>query len=169
VAKTLITDIDSTITDHWRRIRRYAQPYWPGLGIRPEAFERKAVLEDRMLPGCGETLWMLRRKGYEIGYLTARGWDRDGLVTKDQLNRFNLPDWNRVQIVRNLPEKLGVLSRAGCTYYVDDFMTGQEKAVGTFHRDIAQQIEQLGVHVIVFRNDWKDVVEQIRYYEEKRG
>jgi hypothetical protein len=63
-----------------------------------------------------------------------------------------------------MAEKVGLISKENCDFYVDDFITGQENNIGTFHREIAEAIQAKGVRVIVFRNDWFDVWEQIWLY-----
>jgi hypothetical protein len=47
---------------------------------------------------------------------------------------------------------------------IDDFMTGQERAIPTFNKDVAEAMQGMGAKLIVFRNDWADVLEQVRLY-----
>jgi len=164
----IICDIDSTITDHWRRIRRWTKPHWPGGRCSSEAFTRDEVMKDLMLPDCREVLWDLSNR-YEIGYLTARGWPRGLQVTLEQLDGFDLPNPKEVTVVASIGDKVAVLRDNPCAVYIDDFMTGQENAIGTFRRRVAEAIEEMGIFVIPFRNDWLDVREQIRYWEESKS
>ena len=163
--RRFIVDVDSTITDHWRRIRQHTMPHWPGLSIRPSAFEEASVMKDQILPGCLDVLWRAQHDGFEVSYLTARGWDKLGDITRRQLEGFRLPNPERVQIVSTLTDKIVLLRKHSPCYYVDDFWTGQEKSIGTFHQDVAMTIRALGINVIVFRNDWEDVWQQVQCYE----
>lgn len=165
---TLVSDIDSTLTDHWRRIRRCTSPRWPNGVIDARAWTWEEVAKDALLPGAHDALWELVKRRYAISYLTARSWDTGAVISRKQLACLQLPSPNAVEVVCTLNDKIARLASLQCTYYVDDFMTGQERSVGSFHKDVASRIEASGVRVIVFRNDWRDVLEQIDAYEEKR-
>lgn len=167
--KIVICDIDSTMSDHWKRIRRNTVPKWPGGTIDLQAFGREEVMKDFLLPGCMHVLTMLAGKGFYIRYLTARGWLHAKQITMDQLTYWHVPNPQDVILCSNIISKTSILSKETCDYYVDDFMTGQENNIGTFHHGVARAIEAKGIHVIVFRNDWQDVWEQIQLYEQREG
>lgn len=157
----LITDIDSTLTDHWRRIRRCTVPRWPNGQIDSRAWSWDEVSKDVLLPGAYDVLWALTKRGYRIGYLTARSWDRTGDVSRRQLTAFDLPRHLPIRVVDTLNDKIRQLTEMKCDVYIDDFMTGQEYVIGSFHHDVAKRIESAGICVVPFRNDWFDVLEQI--------
>lgn len=161
----IIVDVDSTITDHWRRIRRNTIPKWPNGNISNKAWEREEVLKDKILPNCKDVLFYYYDEGWDIKYLTARGWRNADEITKEQLSNFNLPCPNQVIICSTLYEKINILKKEKPLFYIDDFMTGQEKCIGTFRQDVAFSIFEMGIHVIVFRNDWIDVKEQMEAYK----
>jgi hypothetical protein len=163
--KVIITDIDSTMSDHWKRIRRNTEPYWPGGKIASVAFTSREVLQDKLLPSCLTVLNELQVAGFHIRYLSARGWPRAWDITVEQLTNWGVPNPQDLILCTSMAEKVGILEKEACTYYVDDFMTGQENSVGTFHHGVAKAIMATGIRVIVFRNDWHDVWEQIQYYE----
>lgn len=163
--RKIIFDIDSTITDHWKRIRRNTLPQWPGGVIDSKAFTREEVLKDELTPLCSNFMEALLGRGFNISYLTARGWPLAGPITVEQLISLGMPNPDNIYIVKNIQEKIEVLRELKPNYYVDDFMTGQENSVGTFHKEVAKAIESLGIHVLVFRNDWRDILEQIEIYE----
>jgi hypothetical protein len=165
--KIVICDIDSTMCDHWKRIRKNTIPSWPGGVISSKAWSREEVLQDELLPRCSEFLWRLQCNGFYIRYLTARGWPHARQITVEQLTNWNVPNPQDVMFTSNLADKVSVLSSNICNYYVDDFMTGQENAIGTFHSETAKAIESIGIYVVVFRNDWMDVWEQIQIYEQR--
>lgn len=164
--KTLITDIDSTMSDHWRRIRRNTMPSWPGAVINSKAWSREEVLQDQLLPNCMEILLTLSERDFRIRYLTARDWPKARQITIEQLTAWKVPNPEDVMFTSNMADKIAVLNKELCDYYVDDFTSGQERAISTFRREVAEAIEAKGIHVIVFRNDWLDVWEQIRIYED---
>jgi hypothetical protein len=164
--RTLVCDIDSTLTDHWKRIRRNTKPQWPGNVIDPKAWTREEVMKDKLLPNCLRVLNELKARGFLIRYLSARGWADARAITMDQLFHFHVPNSTDITLTDSMRNKVDLLNKSMCDFYVDDFMTGQEKAIGTFHKDVACAIEEKGIHVIPFRNDWLDVLEQIDRYLE---
>jgi len=163
--KTIIVDIDSTMSNHWVRIRRNTLPYWPGSTISNKAWSREEVLTDTLLPGCQEVLFTLSSQDFHICYLTARNWPDAREITLEQLAKWEVPNPKNVMFTDTLAGKVDVLSKEMCHYLVDDFMTGQEHSIGTFHAGVAKAIQAKGIRVIVFRNDWWDVYDQIRIYE----
>jgi hypothetical protein len=165
--KTIICDIDSTCGDHWRRIRRNTNPSWPGGVISHKAWSREEVLQDQLIDSCKITLEQFVAQGFHIRYLTARGWTHARRITIEQLERWQLPNPQDVMITSNMASKVDMLNAHMCNYYIDDFMTGQENAIGTFRSNVATAIQSKGIYVVVFRNDWLDVYEQILLYEKK--
>jgi hypothetical protein len=163
----LMCDVDSTITDHWHRIRRHTKPSWPGNVIDPKAFTQKEVLMDSTLPNCKTVLTLLARNYFTVRYLTARGWPDSYAITVEQLKRFGVPNPTGVTIVHTMSDKVAKVD--GAAILIDDFMTGQENNIGTFHSSTAHAIQARGTHVVVFRNDWLDVLEQVeRWMETQR-
>jgi hypothetical protein len=160
----IICDIDSTITDHWNRIRRNTVPKWPGGMISNKAWLKEEVLKDKILPHCKSVLDALHGRDFEIKYLSARGWSSAGEISEEQLTRLGVPNPWKITIVSNMQEKIDKLTSRSCDFYIDDFLSGQEGNIGTFRGDIARAIEAKGIRVIVFRNDWLDVLYQINYY-----
>ena len=167
MGKVLITDIDSTMSDHWKRIRRNTHP-WPGGVVNSIAFTKDEVLKDSLLPDCLFVLYKLINDGWRVRYLSARSWPDAASITKLQLTKWGVPNPDDFILCNNMQSKIDVLKRdlGFCDYYVDDFMTGQEKAIGTFHKDVAETIQVIGIRVLVFRNNWLDIWEQIRLLEE---
>lgn len=160
--KKFWTDIDSTLTDHWKRIRKWTRPQWPGDTVDSRCWTREEVQQDRLLPMAGAVLRCVRDKGYEIGYLTARGYGDARNITLEQLKQLGVPDCWNVKIVSTMADKVEFLRQNPVDFYVDDFTTGQEHSIPTFRRETAEAIQALGIKVIVFRNDWEDVWEQFQ-------
>jgi len=165
--KYVICDIDSTMSDHWKRIRRNTVPEWPNGVINDRAWSREEVLQDKLLPHCHDILWGLETSGFHVRYLTARGWTHARRITIDQLTEWGVPNPSDVMFTSNLASKIEVITPEICNYYIDDFMTGQENNIGTFRKNVAEAIQNMGIKVIVFRNDWLDVLEQINIYEKR--
>lgn len=166
-----VFDIDSTIVDHWPRIRRNTVPRWPGGTIHKNAWTWLELEMDNLTENplrCLDVLWGLSTMN-EIRYLTARGYDLDGALTIRQLKNLKVPSPESVTVVSNMSAKIAVLTEIKPYVYVDDFTTGQENAIGTFHREIAKAIEALGIHVVVFRNNWADVMDQVKHHLRNDG
>ncbi|OIR21157.1 MAG: hypothetical protein BD935_00030 [Marine Group III euryarchaeote CG-Epi1] len=72
--KILFCDIDSTINDHWKRIKKWTIPEFPGEQIHWKAFIRKELMKDKPLPNAINSISRLSEK-YEIHFLTARGFN----------------------------------------------------------------------------------------------
>jgi hypothetical protein len=87
---------------------------------------------DSLQPCCLEVFESLQARGFHIRYLTARGWDVKGRVTREQLKRWGAPNPDDVIFVNSLEEKVEVLDNKICDFFVDDFTTGQENSIGTF-------------------------------------
>jgi len=145
----LYCDIDSTLNDHWNRIKKH--------GCGQKAFTESAVMKDTPLPYSVEVMNELAEK-YEISYLTARGWD-DGTVTKKWLKKHGYPK-GEILIVNSLSDKLPVLAEEKPDVFIDDFETGQEKDCHTFHCDKVIEIENLGIKVI-YGIDWQEIRKEL--------
>lgn len=72
--KILYCDIDSTINNHWVRIRKWTIPNFPGDEIHWKAFTRRELMKDLPLPDAKESINFFSNK-YEINFLTARGFN----------------------------------------------------------------------------------------------
>ena len=92
VSNLIVFDIDSTIVDHWRRIRRNTVPRWPGGKIHKKAWTWPELEMDNFTGNPIECLGTLRGLShlYEIQYLTARGYDLDGVLTIRQLKNLQV-------------------------------------------------------------------------------
>lgn len=142
-------DIDSTLNNHWVRVKKYK-------GAR-EAFTEDAVMQDIPLPYSVEVMNELSRK-YEISYLTARGWD-DGTTTRKWLKKHGYPT-GEILIVNSLADKIPVLAEDRPEIFIDDFETGQEKDCHTFHCDRVIEIENMGIKVI-YDIDWQKIRKEL--------
>ena len=163
--KTIYVDIDSTINDHYRRIRRNTKPNWPNGHLDKNAFTQAEVMKDLPIVGAPETLNTLQdAHKFEINFLTARAWRDARQITEQWLARYGFK-YKTLYIVASMEAKVNALEIYRPDYVIDDFTSGQENSIITFRSDIAQRIQDFGIKVIVFRNDWQDVIEQIAYYE----
>lgn len=158
--KCLYVDVDSTLNDHWRRIRRNTIPKWPDGKIDPKAFTREEILKDRPLDGSVD---MLNELGFPVVYLTARAFPNALPITKEWLHIYNYPEGEIVPC-QSISQKPHILRGRPSGVVIDDFLKGQELMIPKFCRDVAQQIQAMGFKVIVFRNDWYDVYEVMQKY-----
>lgn len=163
----IFCDIDSTINDHWRRIRRNTVPNWPNGRLDKKAFTEAEIMEDYPIDyNC--VLDNIVLAGAELSFLTARNFIGAREITVKWLKEIAKIAYKELYIVPSMESKIDFLAIHRPDYYIDDFMSGQENSIPTFRRGIAEAIENLGINVIVFRNDWNDVLEQIQYYEKAK-
>ena len=54
--KVLFCDIDSTINNHWVRIKKWTIPEFPGEKIHWRAFTRDELMKDKPLPNAQKVL-----------------------------------------------------------------------------------------------------------------
>jgi len=160
--KRFWTDIDSTLTDHWKRVRKWTRPQWPGNAVDSRCWTQMEVLSDRILRMAKPVLECVEARGYEIGYITARGYRDARGITSEQLRQLKVPNGSNFHIVSTMAAKGEFLRQNPVDFYVDDFTTGQEHVIPTVRRETAEAIQALGIKVIVFRNDWEDVWEQFQ-------
>lgn len=164
--KQIWCDIDSTINNHWRRIRRNTVPQWPNGIIDKKAFTEAEVMRDVPLQNALVITTYLQQEGFELSFLSARGWANARRITTGWLKKWGF-EYKNLYLVAQAEAKIPLLEMHRPDIYIDDFTSGQEKSIPTFQYELAKQIETFGTHVIVFRNDWWDVLQQIKeYYRE---
>lgn len=165
----LFCDVDSTLNNHWRRIRR-----WSKFGqTDPQAFTDEEAFKDEPLPDAVDALQSFRNCAWTVIILTARDWDLEGTATRRWLDYWNFR-YHDLIVVPSAEHKIGVLfadkvygPRIGevdipkCDrLFIDDFTSGQEKKIPVFCHTLYARALRTGVQVEPFRNNWKDIVER---------
>tara|TARA_R110000765_G_scaffold423931_1_gene533605 strand:- start:309 stop:812 length:504 start_codon:yes stop_codon:yes gene_type:complete len=163
--KYLYCDIDSTVNNHWERIKKWAIPSFPGHSIHPRAFTREEIMKDKPLPGAKRILNMFKEGGYKIIFLTARKFDDAYGITTDWLDEHGFV-YDDVIVVDNSEAKVPIIQKAmeedKMDLFIDDFSAGQEygPSYKNLYVGVIQDLQILGAHVEVFKGDWQEVEEK---------
>lgn len=165
MGKRIFVDIDSTINDHWRRIRDHTVGGWPGDTISGDAFG-EAAMEDMALPHAKNILAQLvNDHDFELTFLTSRGWDLGHDVTERWLARNGFDFYKQVLKVPSHTSKVQLLEFYRPDYWVDDCISGQERLIPSVLVDLMREADDLGVRVVLPWHGWMDVLDQIERLE----
>ena len=157
----IVCDIDSTVNDHWNRILRCSNS---GVIDEKKAFSAVEVMKDKVLPNALEVNHKAVRL-YHCNwvFLTARGWKDAYSITDSWLFKKEFL-YHDLIICKNMSSKIEILKNMNCDIYIDDFTSGQERGLSnlTFRKDIKDAIENLGINVLVAKNNWLDILKIIQ-------
>tara|TARA_B100000287_G_C20623336_1_gene776773 strand:+ start:843 stop:1349 length:507 start_codon:yes stop_codon:yes gene_type:complete len=156
--KILYCDVDSTINNHWERIKKWALPSFPGHEIHPNAFTREEIMKDIPIDGAVDSLNLLSNT-YEIHYLTARNFSDAFDITKDWLEKYEFPI-DSINVVARSSDKPEFLKDKKCDVLIDDFSAGQEHGpsfVNLYHNTI-QKLDEYQIPYIIFKGFWSEVL-----------
>jgi len=158
--RQLYCDIDSTINNHWVRVRRNTNPF-PGQ-TDPKAFTREEIMKDEVLPNAKESLLKLS-EDWDIHFLSARNFYDAYSITKDWLDREGIP-YDSINIVNRAYDKPGFLVNKDCDLFIDDFSGGQERSPSyvNLYEDVISQIKSIGIPFIIFEGDWNETMKKIK-------
>ncbi|CAL1170546.1 unnamed protein product [Cladocopium goreaui] len=95
----LFVDIDNTISDAWKRIRRATIPQWPGHSFDAKAHSPEELAKDSPLPGAQGALASLTRD-WEVTYLSARGAAGAFQAASKWLKEHHFPSYGQLVLVR---------------------------------------------------------------------
>ncbi len=162
--RQLYCDIDSTINNHWVRVKKWALPSFPGQSIHPNAWTREEMMKDEVLPGALEALQFFS-KTYDVHFLTARGFAPNAYsITKEWLDAKGFP-YTSINIVRSSSDKPPFLAQRKCDLFIDDFSAGQERHGASYlwlYDNVIAELCDLGIQHEVFKNNWDEIVEKYR-------
>jgi len=158
--KKLYCDIDSTINNHWVRIRKWALPSFPGTTIHQNAFTREEIMQDLPLAGALDSIIKLSSE-YEIHYLSARNFYDSYNITKDWLDKYNFP-YNSINIVARSIDKVQFLRHKQCDLLIDDLSKGQEYTDSYYilYEDTIKELTSLGINFEIFKNNWDEILDK---------
>jgi glutathione synthase/RimK-type ligase-like ATP-grasp enzyme len=156
--KILYCDIDSTINNHWVRIKKWALPSYPGDRIHLNAFSREEVMKDDLLPGAKEAIEKFIEKGWEINFLTARSYKDAYNITKDWLNLKKIP-YNTINCVNYSKDKPEFLKEREVDLFIDDLSGGQEfsDSYKNIYYDTIEKLKEYNIPFIRFKGDWDEI------------
>ncbi|MBN19996.1 MAG: hypothetical protein CL678_01825 [Bdellovibrionaceae bacterium] len=153
----LYCDIDSTINNHWVRIQKWALPKYPGTKIHPNAFSREEIIKDELLPGAKEAIEKFIENGWEVHFLTARGFKDAYNITKEWLDLKQIP-YNSITCVNSSKVKPEFLKKREVDLFIDDLSAGQEYS-GSYenlYTDTIEKLNEYNIPFIRFKGDWNE-------------
>ena len=153
--KKLFCDIDSTVNNHWERIRRFTKN---GSCDWDKAFSREETVKDKVLPDAKESLKKLAEE-YEIHFLTARFWDGAYEMTKEWLDKNNF-EYKSLIVVKKPMDKLQYVTETD-SLFIDDFSRAHDKhpPYKILHWDVIRELNKHNVNYRIFKGDWKKIIE----------
>jgi hypothetical protein len=153
--KKLFCDIDGTINYHYKRIRKWTLPDWPGKKIDPRAFSRDEILKDEVVPESLASLDELS-KYYSINFLSARDFPDAYGITKDWLDK-NEFRYNELYIVSKPIEKVKLLLRNNSSLFIDDLQRGHQYKKTDFYWDVIDLLVLKNINFEIYANNWPQI------------
>tara|TARA_B100000131_G_C18011693_1_gene570768 strand:+ start:402 stop:899 length:498 start_codon:yes stop_codon:yes gene_type:complete len=163
--KQLYCDIDSTINNHWERIKKWSLPSFPGTDIHPNAFTREEVMKDKVL-NCSLDVLNRFKEEWDIHFLSARDFKDSYEITKDWLDLYKFP-YTSINVVDRSSDKPIFLRNKIVHLFIDDFSYGQERGNSyiELYTEVIRDIERMGIRYEIFRDNWKEI--ENKYLEKK--
>lgn len=151
--KKLFCDIDSTINNHWMRIKRCSDDNkcdWN------KAFSRAEILKDEVLPNSIDCL-MQFSKLYEVHFLTARPFNNAYDITKEWLDTNGF-EYSSLIVVNNPFDKLRYVTEPNCLF-IDDLSRKHEtnEPYKILYWDVIHELNRLNVDYELFKNNWQEI------------
>lgn len=152
----LFCDIDSTINNHWERIRRFTSN---GSFDKLKAFSREEIMKDDVLPHSIDSLNKLSSK-YEIHFLTARPFKDAYNITKDWLDAKGFKYKSIIVVDRSI-DKLKYVTEPGCVF-IDDLSRKHEiyPPYTILYWDVIAELNRHNVNYEIFKNNWLEITKK---------
>jgi len=156
IKNKLFCDIDSTINNHWERIKKFTTN---GRCDWSKAFSREEIMKDKVLQGSKEALQELSSR-YEIHFLTARPFDNAYEITKDWLDSNGF-SYESIIVVNSSMEKLKYVIEPNCLF-IDDFSKKHEihPPYKILYWDVIKELNKNNVDYEIFKNNWQEILER---------
>jgi len=156
---TLYCDIDSTINNHYVRIKRHTSN---GVCNFSAAHSREELMKDEVLPLAKESIDILS-KDYNIVFLTAREFPDAYNLTKEWLLANNFY-FDSIIVVSRSIDKIGYLRGDNCLF-IDDLSRKHETnpPYTVLYHDTIKALEDRKINYILFKGDWKEVMNKLGY------
>lgn len=153
--RNLFTDIDSTINNHWERIKRFAIGDYPPRQIDPKAFSEEEVLKDQV--AFESVYWLNRFKeaGWKIHYLSARPKHLLNATTT-WLDRHHFPV-DTLNLVDSAHDKPSFLKSVSVDLFVDDLARNHENGEPILYHEIISKLKKIGIPFVIFKGDWSEI------------
>jgi uncharacterized HAD superfamily protein len=154
--KKLFCDIDSTINNHWERIKRFTNEGKCDWG---KAFSKEEILKDKVLPGSLEALTQLSSL-YEIHFLTARPFKDAFNITKTWLDQNDF-FYKSIIVVNQSMDKLKYVIEPDCLF-IDDLSRKHETnpPYKILYWDVIKELNKNNVDYEIFKNNWEEILKR---------
>lgn len=158
--KQLYCDIDSTINNHWVRIKRWALPSFPGSSIDSRAFSREEIMKDDVLPGALNAIKQFSKE-WDIHFLTARNFPDAYNITEQWLIQKGFP-YNTINVVKKSKDKPPFLVQKQVDLFIDDLSAGQEFGPSyiNLYTSTIQELQNKNIKFEIFKNNWDEILER---------
>ena len=156
MSKLLYCDLDSTLNNHWKRIKNNSKN---GI-ILPSAFSREEIMKDDATLYASMAIRKFHQHGWKIVILTARDFKDAHDITTEWLARKQIY-YDDVVCVSSGGDKINYWMKNKSDLFIDDFMGGQEHRHPKFNHKLYSYWLDVGAIVEVFRNNWKEIVERV--------
>lgn len=153
--RILYCDIDSTVNNHWERIKKWAIGNRPPRKIDPKAFSEKEVLKDNVAFNSSYWINEFKKAGWEIHWLSARPYYLYK-ATELWLKKNNFPV-DSIKLVNTSADKFIYLQAKQVDLFVDDFTKGQENDNTEVYEDVIALFEKSSIPFVVFKGDWEKI------------
>lgn len=157
--KTIYCDLDSTLNDHYNRIKRFTVE---GKCDFLKASTEKELLKDLPLPHAIDSLNTLS-KDFNIIILTARPFPNAQEITKKWLDLHNFY-YDSIIVVKKSLDKIKYVDSSS-SLFIDDLSRKHETnpPYKVLYQDTIEELEKRKINYILFKGDWKKVMHKLGY------
>lgn len=151
----LYCDIDSTVNNHWVRIRKWAIGQEPPRRIDPRAFTPEEVLLDEIAFDSVTWIRKFKEDGWNVHWLTARPTTlREATLSWLTQNGFPV---DSLTLVKSAKDKPGFLAARKVDLFVDDLTRGHENDSPELYDDVIRELRAKSVPFEVFAANWEEI------------
>ena len=151
----LFCDIDGTINYHYKRIRKWTLPHWPGDKIDPNAFTREEIQKDEVIPDSVYALKELSNH-FDIHFLSARDFPDAYDISKEWLDKNGFT-YDSINIVSKPIEKIKFLKKNKSDIFIDDLQRGHHTDKLEYYHDVIEKLIENGIQFEIFSNNWSAI------------
>jgi len=155
----LYCDIDSTLNNHYVRIKRHTKN---GRCNFTAAHTREEMMRDETLPLAKESIDLLSRD-FNIVFLTARDFPNAYNLTREWLEINNFY-FDRIIVVKKSIDKIRYL-KGDNLLFIDDLSRKHETnpPYTVLYYNTIKALEENKINYILFKGDWKEVLNELGY------
>lgn len=162
--KVLVCDIDNTVTDELKRLRRFLDPKTQK--VLPQAYNEQEVFRDEPLPGASQALKRLAER-FRIVWLSTRPASQYKM-TFEWLTRNEFPVDDLI-LVEKRNDKIPVLMSIKPYVYVDDMKYNYGDLEPQPTTDFMKYLDDNGINYEIFDGNWGEIADKyIRLLESER-